>query len=503
MFEAAELGRKISKQEFKDAEVTLRTDLLEVQRALRTAGFPVVLIVSGVEGAGKSEVVNRLSGWLDMRGVVTTSFWDETEEERERPRYWRFWRTLPAAGQIGVFYGSWYTQPIIQRVFGEIDEADYQRELTRIASFERMLALDGALFVKLWFHLSQSAVERMFRKRDKRARKGLKSEWRTNPFSKKYAKRYEEFARVSERAIQITDLGVSPWHIVEAEDRRYRELRAGQLLLQRLRERLAHAERQQNGDTPPVSPPVAEPGEALSVLSRVDLDASLDESSYRKRLKQLQERLHELTLIARERKRSTVILFVGWDAAGKGGAIRRVCASMDARLFRVIPIAAPTDEERAHHYLWRFWRHLPRAGFVTIFDRSWYGRVLVERVEGFAAPAAWKRAYLEINQFEEEQVEHGTVLVKFWLHLSPEEQLRRFQEREQTAWKKHKITDEDWRNRERWDAYEHAVNDMVARTSTTSAPWTLIAGNDKYCARVQVLSTLCERLEAALLPPAK
>ena len=496
MFEAAELGRKISKAEFKQAEQELRTELLAVQRALRTADFPVVVIVSGVEGAGKSEVVNRFSKWLDMRGVVTTSFFDETEEERERPRYWRFWRTLPANGQIGVFYGSWYTQPIIQRVLGEMDEAAYERELSRIASFERMLALEGALFVKLWFHLSENAVARMFDKHSKKEKKALRSEWRTNPYSKRFAKRYREFAEVSERAIRMTDLGVSPWHIVEAEDRRYRELRAGQLLLQRLRERLKRAAQSSDPQTP--EEPIPEPGEDLTVLSRVDLEQSLEESSYRKQLKQEQARLRELTLRAREAKRSTVILFEGWDAAGKGGAIRRVCAAMDARLYRVIPIAAPTDEERAHHYLWRFWRHLPRAGFVTIFDRTWYGRVLVERVEGFASSEQWKRAFLEINRFEEELAEHGTVVCKFWLHLSPEEQLRRFEERQATPWKQHKITEEDWRNRERWGAYERAVNDMVVRTSTSYAPWTLVAGDDKLFARVQVVRAVCDQLEAAL-----
>ncbi|MEZ6189381.1 MAG: polyphosphate:AMP phosphotransferase, partial [Planctomycetota bacterium] len=247
MFEAAELGRKVSKQEFKEAEATLRTELLAAQRALRDAGFSVILVVSGVEGAGKSEVVNRLSGWLDMRGVITTSFWDETQEERERPRYWRFWRTLPPHGSIGVFYGSWYTQPIVQRVFGELDEAGYERELSRIAAFERMLAREGACIVKLWFHLSLESAERVLKKGDKKRRKALKSEWRTDSQRTKFVKRYADFAQVSERAIRMTDLGISPWNIIEAGDRRYRELRAGQLLLARLKERLARTEVAGNG----------------------------------------------------------------------------------------------------------------------------------------------------------------------------------------------------------------------------------------------------------------
>ena len=171
---------------------------------------------------------------------------------------------------------------------------------------------------------------------------------------------------------------------------------------------------------------------------------------------------------------------------------------MDARLYRVVPIAAPTDEERAHQYLWRFWRHIPRAGRVTIFDRSWYGRVLVERVEGFARPDEWQRAYLEINDFEDQLVAHGTMVTKFWLHISKEEQLRRFKERQKTAFKQYKITDEDWRNRERWDAYEAAINEMAVRTGRRDAPWVLVAGNDKRFARLQILETVCDRLEQTL-----
>jgi polyphosphate kinase 2 (PPK2 family) len=201
---------------------------------------------------------------------------------------------------------------------------------------------------------------------------------------------------------------------------------------------------------------------------------------------------------ARKHQRSVVAMFEGWDAAGKGGAIRRVTAALDARLFRVISVAAPTDEERAQHYLWRFWRHLPRAGYVTIYDRSWYGRVLVERVEGFAGVDEWGRAYQEINDFERQLTDHGIVLAKFWLHVSPEEQLMRFEERGKIEHKKHKITDEDWRNREKWPLYEEAVDEMVARCSTAFAPWTLVAANDKRLARITVVETLADRIEQAL-----
>jgi AMP-polyphosphate phosphotransferase len=195
---------------------------------------------------------------------------------------------------------------------------------------------------------------------------------------------------------------------------------------------------------------------------------------------------------------AVVALFEGNDAAGKGGALRRVTSALDARLYDTIPVGAPSEEERAQPYLWRFWRRLPRLGRFAFFDRSWYGRVLVERVEGLAAAPDWVRAYAEINDFEQALARHGTVLVKYWLAISKDEQLRRFRERERVAFKRFKITPEDWRNRKKWDAYEQAVCDMVERTSTSIAPWMLVEANNKYYARIKVLKVLCEALEDAL-----
>jgi polyphosphate kinase 2 (PPK2 family) len=235
-----------------------------------------------------------------------------------------------------------------------------------------------------------------------------------------------------------------------------------------------------------------------SILGRLDMTQAVPKRTYDVELERQQGRMNRLQRRARDRGTSMILVFEGWDAAGKGGAIRRVTAALDARQYQVIPIAAPTDEERAHHYLWRFWRHLARAGRVTIFDRSWYGRVLVERVEQFAQAAEWMRAYSEINQFEEQMAEHGIVLVKYWLHVTREEQERRFKERERSPFKAYKLTPEDWRNRAKWDQYELAVNDMVERTSTRIAPWTLVEANDKNFARLKVLRTAADRLESAL-----
>jgi polyphosphate kinase 2 (PPK2 family) len=237
---------------------------------------------------------------------------------------------------------------------------------------------------------------------------------------------------------------------------------------------------------------------SATILSNLDMTQTVSKKAFSTELEKQQGRLNQLQRRAHDQGVSTILVFEGWDAAGKGGAIRRLTAALEAQHYQVIPIAAPTDEERAHHYLWRFWRHLSRAGRLTIFDRSWYGRVLVERVEGFATEAEWMRSYTEINEFEDQLVERGIVLLKFWVHVTFEEQLRRFKEREKIAYKQWKLTDEDWRNRARWPQYEHAVNDMVERTSTRLAPWTIVEGNDKNFARLKVLRTIGDRMRAGL-----
>lgn len=477
MFEAAELGRSVTKEDLDAALIDLRPRLLAAQRALRTSGRSVIVILSGVEGAGKSEVVNRLHEWLDARGLQTHAFWRESDEQRERPRYWRFWRSLPPRGSIGLLFGSWYTQPIIDRVFKKSSKADLDRELQRISFFEKMLADDGALIVKLWLHLPKDV--------------GLKK----TPDSKKFAKHYGRFAEVSERAIRMTDSAEAPWRIIEATDAHYRDLTVAQILLEALEDLAKNPERR----PPPSAVVLANADEegvmttGTTVLDKVDQSRKVSGN-----LAKLQEKLGQLAWKAWNEERSTVIIFEGSDAAGKGGAIRRLIAPIDARLYRVISVAAPTDEERAQHYLWRFWRHIPRSGSMTIYDRSWYGRVLVERVEKFATVDEWCRAYREINDFEEQLVESGIILVKFWLHIDEDEQLRRFKERQTVPWKQHKITDEDWRNREKWGAYKSAVHDMISRTSSAVAPWTVIGANDKKSARLQVVKTVVKAMEKAL-----
>lgn len=310
-----------------------------------------------------------------------------------------------------------------------------------------------------------------------------------------------------------TSKGHAPWSIVEGEDNKYASLTVAEQIRDAIQRH--SAQRRSTKEAQAAMAQQAKAGKKAvkkkidkdapvrelpypTVLSCLDMSKTIEKEEYKKELKSLQGRLNKLARKAIDRGVSTVLVFEGSDAAGKGGAIRRITSTLDARSYKVLPFAAPNDEERAHHYLWRFWRHMSRAGRMTIFDRSWYGRVLVERCEGFAREEEWRRAYGEIVDFEDQIVDHGTVLVKIWIHISPEEQLARFKARELTPWKKWKLTDEDWRNREKWADYEEAVNDLVEKTSTTAAPWTLVEGNDKKYARIKVLRTVCDALEKRL-----
>ncbi|MDX1653575.1 MAG: polyphosphate:AMP phosphotransferase [Candidatus Competibacteraceae bacterium] len=512
MFRTAELKRTLSKKAYKERLPALRQELLEMQNELRRSGFPVIVVFGGVDGAGKSETVNILNEWMDPRFMITRAFDEPSDEERDRPPYWRFWRELPPNGRIGLFLSSWYSLPILDRVYGRIDEAEFDLQLNRVQSFEKALADDGALILKFWMHLSKEAQKARLKKLEKNPL----LHWKISDKDWEHWQMYEKFISAAEHTLLRTSNGQAPWKIVEGFDERYRSVTVATILrdaiITRLEEDRVNSAIVERLETQVYTKPhqlevadgakAAGPGEdrTFTVLSALDMSQSLDKKRYNTLLHRHQGQLNRLQQEAKERRVSTIMVFEGWDAAGKGGAIRRVIAAIDARNYQVIPIAAPSDEEQAHHYLWRFWRHLPRAGRFTIFDRSWYGRVLVERIEGFATTHQWQRAYAEINDFEARLVEHGVVLLKFWIHITKEEQLARFQARQQTPYKSWKLTEEDWRNRERWEDYELAVNETVERTSTQLAPWTLVEGNDKRFARIKVLTTLCERLEAALAP---
>ncbi|MBJ6726996.1 polyphosphate:AMP phosphotransferase [Geomesophilobacter sediminis] len=491
MFESAELGHKIDNATYKRELPPLREALLDAQYdLLDTRKFPLIILMAGVDMAGKGETVNLLNEWLDPRHIETHALRDLTDEELQRPPMWRYWRVLPPRGKIGIFIGSWYSSPLLENVYGSIGNAELDQRLERINRFEKILCDEGALILKFWLHLSADQQK----KRLKALEKDPDTRWRVTEKDRRHLKLYDRFHQVSERMLRVTSSPRAPWFIVDGSDPNYRSLTIGKVILQALRERL---------DAPPPAPeasfpPVTTAIDGRTVLKSLQLDQKLSKADYKKELEHWQGKLNLLSRHPDFKKISLLVVFEGNDAAGKGGAIRRVTQALDARQYRSNPVAAPSEEERLQPWLWRFWRRLPPRGTFAIFDRSWYGRVLVERVEGYCSPADWMRAYGEINDFEEQLERHHFLVVKFWLAISKEEQLRRFEERERVAFKRFKITEEDWRNRDKWDEYEAAICDMIDRTSAEITPWVLVEANNKYFARIKVLKSLCRSVEQAL-----
>lgn len=493
MFESARLPHAMSRDAFDAIAPALRDRLLNAQFELaerKTAA--VMVLINGVDGAGKGGVINRLYDWLDDHYVETLSYGPPTDEERARPGAWRYWRDMPAKGRIGLVLGSWHHRALRNRALGRLDKTAYDNVLEEMNRSEEMLRHEGVHLLKIWLYLDPRAARRRLeglRAADGALRRPVVLDWEEVD-TDKARKRLNDAAL---EMIEMTSTGDAPWAVAAADDPHYRDAAVGDLLAQTLARAIA--------DSPPAparTRAVAAPDMNLprpSVVSTLDLSQKADPAAYGRELRALQSRLTAATTAKSFRKRGLVVVFEGNDAAGKGGAIRRVREALDPRQFQVHGVAAPTEEERARPYLWRFWRNIPRRGHVAIFDRSWYGRVLVERVEKFASDADWMRAYQEINDFERQLVESDYLVVKFWLAITPEEQLRRFEDREAKSFKRYKLTPDDWRNREKWPLYEQAMTDMVDRTSSRAAPWTLIEANDKKFARLKVLRTLAERLE--------
>ena len=489
VFESAELGHSVADDEFKQRELALRTRLLTLQyRALEMARFPVLIDFAGVDGAGKGTTVNMLNKWMDPRWIRTIGYLAPSADSRARPRFWRYWRDLPPKGRIGLYLSGRFSRPLLKRVDGDLGDVEFDQRLAEIIRFENLLADDGALILKFWMHLGrdqQKARLEDLSKDPEQSYKVSEHDWRNH-------ERYEDFVSAAERIVTRTNRSHAPWTIVEGADANYRHLRVGEVIAAELERHL------ENHAQAPAAPHENGIVAGSTVFSSLDLSKTMSSSSYQKGLAKRQSALGVLGRRAVDAGQSTVLVFEGPDASGKGGAIRRLVWSLDARAYRVHQFAAPTEEERAHHYLWRFWRRLPRAGHVAIFDRSWYGRVLVERAEGLASEAEWRRAYSEINDFEHQIVDRGILLLKFWLHISKDEQLRRFEARKKSRYKHWKLTDEDWRNRELWDTYLALGQDVMQYTSTGDAPWVLVEANNKQYARLKILDAVITHLERRL-----
>lgn len=491
MLEVSEVGNKVSKEDYKAAIPDLRVGLINAQYDLKDADFPVIIWIAGDDRLAANALVNRLNEWMDSRFIETRVFGEPTHEEYQRPALWRLWRSLPPKGRAAIFVGG-LMRAAAQRADGEIGEPEFSTWLRHIANLQAALVADGALILKFFLH----TPARVQKKKLKEAEKNPESGWQVDRRDWAALDALGPVLPIAERILRETSLPGAPWTIVEATDDRYRDLTVARTVLAAINARLAAPGKHSGLELPEE---VFDDFDAeANVLSGIDLTQKLDRDTYRKQLAKQQGRLKKLSLEARRRGVGTVLAFEGWDAAGKGGVIRRITGALEAGDYRVIPVAAPTQEEHKYHYLWRFWRDIPPAGKVVIFDRTWYGRVLVERLEGFAAPHEWQRAYDEINDFEAQLVERGFYVAKFWMHISPEEQLARFQAREQTAYKKHKITEEDYRNREKWDDYVRAVDQKVLRTTSQGAPWHVIPANDKYFARVATLKAINKGLARTL-----
>ncbi|MBI4349913.1 MAG: polyphosphate:AMP phosphotransferase [Elusimicrobia bacterium] len=493
MLENVDLNKSVEKKEYKKLMAGLELRLGELQREAKELKVPVIIVFEGWDAAGKGTLINRLILPLDPRGFNVHPMPAPNEEERLRPFLWRYWKKTPADGRIAIFDRSWYRHVIGDGDGGRGKSGVPNPAYNDIKSFERQLADDGCVLVKFFLHISKKEQKKRF----KELEENKAMSWRVTEKDWKHHKRYDEFRKLYEEMIEQTDTGHGAWTIVEAENKNFAALKIFEKVIGTLEARLKKAREKK----PAAAPAKKVRGPAVlnsSLLDKVDLSRTISEHAYGEKVDKYQARLRDLEYAIYRKRVPAVILYEGWDAAGKGGNIRRLTQNLDPRGYEVVPVAAPNDVEKAHHYLWRFWNGLPKGGHITIFDRTWYGRVLVERVEGFCSEDEWKRAYKEINDFEEHLANFGAVIVKFWLHISREEQLKRFEERQKLEHKRWKITGEDWRNREKWDKYKEAVDEMILRTSTTYAPWTIVEADCKRYARIKALKTVAEAIEKKL-----
>ena len=490
MLEKIDLSKKVDKKTYRRVMDEAEEKLGLLQRECKDAGIPVILVFEGMGAAGKGVQINRLIQALDPRGFDVYACDRPTEDEQMRPFLWRYWTKTPAKGRIAVFDRSWYRSVQVDRFDGLTREDKLGDAYQDILSFEKQLCDDGTVIMKFFLYIDKDEQKKRFKKLE-----GTKeTSWRVTEEDWNRNKDFDRYLKMNEEMLEKTDTDYAPWVIIEAVDKDYAALKIVSTVMDRLEYELEHR-RPEDEKTAQRQESKTRERFKNGVLSGIDLSKSLTEEEYKTRLKKLQKRLAELHSELYRLRIPVVIGFEGWDAGGKGGAIKRLTSNLDPRGYRVNPTAAPNDIEKVHHYLWRFWNSVPKAGHIAIFDRTWYGRVMVERIEGFCSEAEWRRAYQEINEMESHMANAGAVVLKFWLHIDKDEQERRFRERQANPAKQWKITDEDWRNREKWDQYEEAVNEMLIRTSTTYAPWIVVEGNDKRYARVKVLQTVVDALE--------
>ncbi len=490
MLEKIDLTKSLKKKEYKKRMAKLESKIAFLQRELKNLGVPVMIVFEGFGAAGKGTQINRLIQALDPRGFTVYSTDAETKDEKMHPFLWRFWTKTPEKGRIAVFDRSWYRKLLVDRYEKKTSKKEIPIILEEISSFEKQLTDGGTLVMKFFLDISEREQKKRFHKlMEKKA-----TSWRVSDKELDRNKHFQDYLEMADEMLTKTDSDYAPWTIVEAEDDRYATVKILSTVAAAFEDRYKK-EKESKKKEREVDGRFDKSELNDSVLKKVDLSKKMEEKAYEKRLDELQKKLRLLHGKLYAKRIPVVLAFEGWDAGGKGGAIKRLTNALDPRGYTVNPTSSPNDIERAHHYLWRFWTKMPKDGHIAIFDRTWYGRVMVERIEGFCTTQDWQRAYKEINQMEQQLVNHGAVVLKFWLHIDKEEQARRFQDRQDNPEKSWKITDEDWRNREKWDLYEKAVDEMLVRTSTADAPWIIVEGNDKLYARIKVLETVVNALE--------
>lgn len=477
-----------SEKSLVKAEISaLKSRLSVQQQQIKQVKLPVIVLIEGWGASGKGSLISDIILSIDPRSFTVHSINPPTEEEARHPFLWRYFKKIPEAGQFVFFDSGWYGETIKNIMVDDMDNRDCKERIRSINAFERQLVDNGYLVVKFFLHIPKKVQDKRFKK----LLDSKNTEWRISDLDKRENKHYKEYAAAWDKLMEKTDTPAAPWHIIDGTEYSKR-LQVYRILTDAI---AAAAE----GKRPEYLPPEESfPLLAMPKLADVPLNQQVDEANYRIQLKEAQNHLKDLHNRIYRKKIPVILVYEGWDAAGKGGNIKRVAAALDPRGYEVVPIAAPDKHELSRHYLWRFWNRIPKTGHITIFDRSWYGRVMVERLEGLCKEADWKRAYHEMNEFEQELSSWGAVILKFWIHIDKDTQLERFTERQNTPEKQWKITEEDWRNREKWDLYEVAVDEMLQKTSTQYAPWYIIESKDKRYARLKVLHILIDALEQAL-----
>lgn len=488
MLDEINLALKLTKHEYKKDYEEKTAKLAFLQRKLKDMNIPVAIVFEGWSASGKGTLINQTIHTLDPRGFRVISLEEETEEEKQHSFFWPFWNNIPPKGRIHVFNNCWYSRALEKKV--ESEALNLKNLYDEINSFEAQLVKDNTVLVKFFLHITKEEQMERFEKLESSS----DTRWQVEKRDWKENKHYKDWKARFEQMLSSTDTPDAPWNLIEATDKKYASVKILDILIRELQKALQKARfrAEQKAQDEEAR---EESKFASKVLRGIDLAKEMKKEDYKVKVEKLQDRLTTLHNRMYRKKVPVIIALEGWDAAGKGGAIKRITEKLDPRGYEVVPISAPNDLERQYHYLWRFWSKFPKAGHLTIFDRTWYGRVLVERVEGFADKEQWTRAYTEINQMEEGLCQDDYVILKFWLQIDKDEQQKRFEERQNTPEKQWKITEEDWRNRAKWDEYEKAIDEMIVKTSTDYAPWHIIEANSKYYARIKILETIVEVLE--------